>query len=194
MDFGFARSVEMQGLTQTGAVLGTPAYMSPEQAKGIQVDARSDIFSLGVMFYEQLTGVAPFKADTVWASLLKRTQETPTAPSAVDTNSPQPLRDIVMKCLAIDRDQRYSKRCCPGCGPGCLDRRRTSRKHRDRSGAYGPAARQGTGRRQGWIPMEMGVGSGPDSACSRLRMDAAQPIRGQTESRCSTSPWKEPAS
>ena len=61
MDFGLARSVEMSGLTQTGAVLGTPAYMSPEQAKGVQLDARSDIFSLGIIFYELLTGKVPFQ-------------------------------------------------------------------------------------------------------------------------------------
>src|SRR5262249_45315717 len=64
MDFGLARSVEMSGLTQTGAVLGTPAYMSPEQAKGTALDERSDLFSLGIIFYELLTGETPFKADT----------------------------------------------------------------------------------------------------------------------------------
>jgi serine/threonine protein kinase len=74
MDFGLARSVEMSGLTQTGAVLGTPAYMSPEQAKGQPLDARSDLFSLGIIFYDLLTGRVPFHADSVWASLLARTQ------------------------------------------------------------------------------------------------------------------------
>ena len=107
MDFGLARSVETSGLTQTGAMLGTPAYMSPEQAKGVPLDARSDLFSLGIMFYAMLTGQVPFKADTALASLLKRTQEPPPAPIVVSPEVPQPLSDIVMKCLAIDPGQRY---------------------------------------------------------------------------------------
>lgn len=107
MDFGLARSFEMSGLTQSGAVLGTPAYMSPEQAKGQPVDARSDIFSLGIIFYELLTGQTPFKADTVWATLLSRTQAPPPPPAEVDPSVPKPLSDIVLKCLAIPAAERY---------------------------------------------------------------------------------------
>ena len=107
MDFGLARSVEATGLTNTGALLGTPTYMSPEQAKGIAVDIRSDLFSLGVIFYEMLTGEVPFKADTVLGMLLKRTQEPPTPPAQVNPAIPAVASDIVMKCLAIDPAQRY---------------------------------------------------------------------------------------
>src|SRR4029077_7864128 len=64
MDFGVARSMETPGMTQTGALMGTPEYMSPEQAKGMKVDARSDLFSLAIIFYEVRSGVSPFKADT----------------------------------------------------------------------------------------------------------------------------------
>ena len=73
MDFGIARSAAMPGMTQTGALIGTPEYMSPEQAKGQQVDSRSDLFTLGIIFYELLTGDTPHRADTAMATLLKRT-------------------------------------------------------------------------------------------------------------------------
>src|SRR5713101_3736240 len=75
MDFGLARSLESDGMTQTGALLGTIEYMSPEQAIGKHLDARSDLFSVGLIFYELLTGKIPYKADTAMASLLKRNQE-----------------------------------------------------------------------------------------------------------------------
>lgn len=107
MDFGLARSVEATGITRTGALLGTPAYMSPEQAKGTTVDTRSDLFSLGVIFYEMLTGEVPFKADTVLGMLLKRTQEPPVPPVEVNPAIPAPLSQIVMKCLGIDPANRY---------------------------------------------------------------------------------------
>jgi tetratricopeptide (TPR) repeat protein/predicted Ser/Thr protein kinase/TolB-like protein len=108
MDFGIAHSLETPGMTQTGALLGTPEYMSPEQAKGITVDARSDLFALGINFYEMLTGISPYKADTALAMLLKRTQERPQPPADVDPTIPQAISDVVMKCLEIDRDHRYS--------------------------------------------------------------------------------------
>jgi serine/threonine protein kinase/tetratricopeptide (TPR) repeat protein len=108
MDFGIAHSLETPGMTQTGALMGTPEYMSPEQAKGIKVDPRSDLFSLGIIFYELLTGISPFKADTALATLLKRTQERPQPPAEIDPTIPQAISDVVMKCLEIDRDQRFS--------------------------------------------------------------------------------------
>jgi tetratricopeptide (TPR) repeat protein/predicted Ser/Thr protein kinase len=107
MDFGLARSVEMSGLTQTGAVLGTPAFMSPEQARGVPLDSRSDLFSLGIIFYRLLTGTIPFQADTVWAMLLARTHTPPEPPVALDPAIPKALSDITMKCLAIDPAARY---------------------------------------------------------------------------------------
>src|SRR4029077_19445257 len=108
MDFGIAHSLETPGMTQTGALMGTPEYMSPEQAKGMKVDARSDLFSLGIIFYEMLTGISPFKADTALATLLKRTQERAQPPADVDPTIPKAISDVVMKCLEIDRDHRYS--------------------------------------------------------------------------------------
>src|SRR6266404_2925796 len=107
MDFGLARSMEMAGMMRTGALMGTPDYMSPEQARAEKVDARSDLFSLGIIFYEMLTGVLPFQADTVMATLLKRVQEKAVPPNALDPAIPQHLSDVVMRCLEADRAKRY---------------------------------------------------------------------------------------
>jgi eukaryotic-like serine/threonine-protein kinase len=108
MDFGIARSMDMPGMTQTGSLVGTPEYMSPEQAKGEDVDARSDLFTLGIIFYELLTGKTPFYADTAYATLLKRTQERARDPVELDPSIPAYIGGVVMKCLETNRDQRYS--------------------------------------------------------------------------------------
>ena len=107
MDFGLARSMETTGLTQAGAVMGTPAYMSPEQAKGLPADERADIFSLGIIFYQMLTGVVPFKAETALASLLLRTQGPPLPPMQLEPAIPQVLNDVVLKALATAPANRY---------------------------------------------------------------------------------------
>jgi eukaryotic-like serine/threonine-protein kinase len=107
MDFGIARSMEMPGMTQTGSLVGTPEYMSPEQAKGEDVDARSDIFTLGIIFYELLTGKTPFYADTAYATLLKRTQERARDPVELEPSIPPYVSGVIMKCLETNRDQRY---------------------------------------------------------------------------------------
>jgi serine/threonine protein kinase/Tfp pilus assembly protein PilF len=107
MDFGIARSLESQGMTQTGALMGTPEYMSPEQAKGEKVDARSDLFALGIIFYECLTGVSPFKAETAMAMMFKRTQEKATPLVQLEPSTPGVISDIVAKCLEIKPTERY---------------------------------------------------------------------------------------
>jgi eukaryotic-like serine/threonine-protein kinase len=109
MDFGIARSMEIGsgGMTQTGALVGTPEYMSPEQAKGEKVDARSDLFSLGIIFYELLTGNSPYKADTAMQSLYKRTVEPARPPIELISDIPQELSDIVLHCLEIDKTKRF---------------------------------------------------------------------------------------
>jgi serine/threonine protein kinase/Tfp pilus assembly protein PilF len=107
MDFGLARSLDGDGLTQTGAMLGTMEYMSPEQAQAQELDARSDIFTVGLIFYELLTGHMPFKADSVVASLLKRTQQRAVPVSEIDKNIPGVLSNIVSKCLERDPALRY---------------------------------------------------------------------------------------
>ena len=109
MDFGIARSIEQSGLTASGVMVGTPDYMSPEQAKGAGVDSRSDLFALGLIFYEMLTGKSAYIADTALGKLLKRTQERPAPPSKVDESVPQQLSEICVKCLEIDPNNRFQK-------------------------------------------------------------------------------------
>ena len=107
MDFGLARSMETAGITRTGALMGTPDYMSPEQARGEKVDARSDLFSLGIIFYEMLTGRLPFQADTLMATLLKRVQEKAVQPTVLEPAIPPYINRVVMKCLESDVAKRY---------------------------------------------------------------------------------------
>ena len=107
MDFGLARTLEGDGMTQTGALVGTMDYMSPEQALGKDLDQRSDLFAMGLIFYELLTGKMPYKADSVVASLLKRTQERAAPVSSHDASIPKPLSNIVGKCMEPDLKLRY---------------------------------------------------------------------------------------
>jgi len=107
MDFGIARSAHLPGMTQTGALIGTPEYMSPEQAKGEKLDERSDIFSLGVIFYEILTGKSPYASDTPLATLWKRLQEPVAPPSQLEPTLPAALNAIVVKALEIEPEKRF---------------------------------------------------------------------------------------
>ena len=107
MDFGLARSLGETGLTQTGAIVGTLEYMSPEQALGSTLDQRSDIFSVGLIFFELLTGKAPFEAETAIASLMKRTREQARSASEVDATVPKALSAIVGRCLEREPSNRY---------------------------------------------------------------------------------------
>ncbi|MFY9844106.1 MAG: tetratricopeptide repeat protein [Terriglobales bacterium] len=107
MDFGLARSLGDSGMTQTGAIVGTMEYMSPEQAMGSTLDQRSDIFSVGLIFFELLTAKAPYKADTAIASLMKRTREEAQSASDVDASVPKSLSAIVSRCLEREPANRY---------------------------------------------------------------------------------------
>ena len=108
MDFGIARSAHLPGMTQTGALIGTPEYMSPEQARGEKLTERSDLFSLGVIFYELLTGKSPYPADAPLGTLWKRLQEKAKPPAEIDAAVPKPLNDIVMSALEIEPENRLS--------------------------------------------------------------------------------------
>ena len=107
MDFGLARAVGGDGMTQSGLMVGTLEYMSPEQAQAKDLDARSDIFTAGLIFYELLTGKMPYKAESAVASLLKRTQERANPISNLDATLPRALSDLVSKCLERDPRARY---------------------------------------------------------------------------------------
>ncbi len=106
-DFGIARMASAAVRTQTGMVLGSPKYMSPEQVMGKITDQRSDIFSLGVMLYEMLTGQAPFMGENVNAIMYQTLNAIPPSPSSLNSAIPEMLNFIVAKALAKDLDARY---------------------------------------------------------------------------------------
>ena len=106
-DFGIARMVSAAVRTQTGMVLGSPKYMSPEQVVGKLTDQRSDIFSLGVMLYEMLTGQAPFAGENVNAIMYQTLNSNPPPPSTLSPNVPEMLNFIVAKALAKKLEHRY---------------------------------------------------------------------------------------
>jgi tetratricopeptide (TPR) repeat protein/predicted Ser/Thr protein kinase len=107
MDFGLARGVEGEGMTQTGAMLGTMQYMSPEQAKAEPLDQRSDIYTVGLIFYELLTGVSPYASESAITSLMKRTQERAKPASTCVQGIPPQLNDICSRCLEINPAHRF---------------------------------------------------------------------------------------
>ena len=123
MDFGIARTGEPltiigdpaaepptgagEPLTEIGALVGTPMYMSPEQAKGERVDARSDLFAVGIILYELLTGTLPFLGKNLETTLRKRKEEAAIPPMTLNPAIPRALNDIVLKCLATDPEKRY---------------------------------------------------------------------------------------
>lgn len=109
-DFGIAKMMQDSGgtqLTGTGSILGTPEYMSPEQAEGVSVDHRSDIYSLGVVLYELLTGQPPYQAQTPLAIVLKHVNEPLRPPREIKAEIPEPLERVVLKAMAKNRDERY---------------------------------------------------------------------------------------
>ena len=108
-DFGLAKSLEADAakMTQTGEVLGTPRYMSPEQVQGKQADYRSDLYALGLIFYEMATGAVPFAGESVYQTMYLRTQERPKDPKLLNPKMPEFLSRIIMRCLEMDPDQRY---------------------------------------------------------------------------------------
>ena len=109
MDFGIARAITDPGatMTQTGTVIGTANYFSPEQAQGMPVDARSDVYSMGVVLYEMLTREVPFKGDSPVAIAYKHVKEDPAPPSLLNHEVSPGLDAVVMKALAKNPDNRY---------------------------------------------------------------------------------------
>jgi serine/threonine-protein kinase len=106
-DFGIARAGTSENLTQTGSVMGTATYFSPEQAQGLAVDGRSDVYSLGVVLYEMVTGLAPFSGEAPLAVALKHVREEPIPPTARNQAVPPAFEQIVLAAMAKDPDQRY---------------------------------------------------------------------------------------
>jgi serine/threonine-protein kinase len=106
-DFGIARAGTSEALTQTGAVMGTAAYFSPEQAQGLPVDGRSDVYSLGVVLYEMVTGAPPFTGESPVAVAYKHVREDPEPPAARAPDLPPDLEHIILTAMAKDADSRY---------------------------------------------------------------------------------------
>ncbi len=107
-DFGIAQAIQAgPRLTQTGSSLGTPEYMSPEQAEGLPVDGRSDLFSLGIVLYQVVTAKLPFHADTSIATMFQVVHRTPLPPRSIDASIPTYLDSIIQKALAKDPNDRF---------------------------------------------------------------------------------------
>ncbi len=107
MDFGIARSLKTKGITDTGEIFGTPEYMSPESLEGKEVDGRTDIYALGIILYEMLTGRVPFEGETPLTVALKQKTEIPSDPRNVNAQIPENLSHVILKCMNKEKDKRY---------------------------------------------------------------------------------------
>ncbi len=107
MDFGIARSRELKGMTENGSTIGTPEYMSPEQVEGEDIDQRSDIYSMGVILYEMVTGRTPFEGKTPMSVAMKHVTEKPKEPRGLNMQISEDLSRVIMKCMEKDKARRY---------------------------------------------------------------------------------------
>jgi len=162
MDFGIASSLTTKGITDPGFMVGTPEYMSPEQVAGEPADFRADIYSLGVILFEMVTGRVPFMGDTSLSIAMKHKFERPCPPRKMNAHIPLELNDVILTCLEKNRDNRYAdgnilrekletlERAIPTTSdigaPAGLSRRL-------------PEAARSLRRRPGRIPLMIGVGA-----------------------------------
>jgi tetratricopeptide (TPR) repeat protein len=107
MDFGIARSLASEGVTGGHIAIGTPEFMSPEQAEGKDVDGRTDIYALGVILYEMLTGRVPFEGNTALAVAMKHKTEIPKPPKRFNAYIPESLNRAILRCLEKKKEKRY---------------------------------------------------------------------------------------
>ncbi len=107
MDFGIARSLYSKGVTMTGVLVGTPEYMSPEQAEASDVDHRADIYALGIILYEMVTGEVPFRGETPLSIAIKHREEIPKDPCDLNAQIPEDLCAVILRCLEKKKERRY---------------------------------------------------------------------------------------
>ncbi|SFC72543.1 Stk1 family PASTA domain-containing Ser/Thr kinase [Clostridium uliginosum] len=106
-DFGIAKSTSSATITNTSTIMGSAHYLSPEQAKGSFIDCRTDLYSLGVVLYEMVTGALPFEADTAVTIALKHLQEEAVSPKSLNSKIPDSLNKLILKCMEKDPNKRY---------------------------------------------------------------------------------------
>ncbi len=107
IDFGIARTIRGKSLTGEGIIIGTPEYMSPEQVEGKEADQRSDIYSLGIILYEMVTGRVPFEGDTPFTIGIKHKSEMPPKPRELNPEITEDLSRLILRCLEKDKEKRY---------------------------------------------------------------------------------------
>jgi serine/threonine protein kinase len=160
-DFGTAKILQFGTVNQTAHVMGTPSYMSPEQVKGKLVDGRSDIFSLGVLLYEMVTGEKPFPGQNITTVIYKIVNEEPVAPRQLDPSIHPGLNAVILKALAKEPSERYQQ---------CRDLMEDLRNYRSLSDARSPAA-----------TLPLGIGSAHSRA-------AAQTVEAQIAAASRSGP------
>ena len=107
MDFGIARSLRAAGMTAEGMIIGTPEYMAPEQVEGLDADQRTDIYALGAIIFEMVTGRVPFEGDSPLSVAYKHKNEPPIPPRKLNAEVPEPLNGLILRCLEKEKDNRY---------------------------------------------------------------------------------------
>ena len=170
-DFGTAKILQFGTVNQTAHVMGTPSYMSPEQVKGKVVDGRSDIFSLGVLLYEMVTGEKPFPGQTITTVIYKIVNEEPVAPRQLDPSIHPGLNAIILKALAKEPSQRYQH---------CRDLMEDLRNYRSLSVAENPSS-----------ALPLGIGSPHSHAAAQLLDSQVAAASGSLNSRAG-SPSQTP--
>jgi eukaryotic-like serine/threonine-protein kinase len=164
MDFGIARPGPDMGLTMTGTTLGSLSYMSPEQVQCAPVDARSDLYSLGVSFYEIATGERPFQADSHFSILQAHLRELPKPPIELKPDLPAAVSEIILMAMEKDPAKRFQS------AEAFLAAVQNAARSQGVSGVKAP------GRQEATLPLTAGQGSHPSSASPRAAENAPMPI------------------
>jgi len=107
MDFGIARSLRAAGMTAEGMIIGTPEYMAPEQVDGLEADQRTDIYALGAILFEMVTGRVPFEGDSPLSVAYKHKNEIPISPRKLNSEIPEPFSQVILRCLEKEKANRF---------------------------------------------------------------------------------------